>query len=377
MEQLLHIADTADMWKHSAVEEGMSDVETQEMSEARSSNSEDYQEDPEQQGDVECAFDGVWSKASIYNRVLTWHEGPWDAPCAAVTIDVVSATRFHMIYKGENHCAELQGDGQLHWDDGAIWIRHQAKFEGKWNKAGISKNTLTWNEGEEVAICVLSDTTFRMKYVGRIYTAELREDGRLQWDDGDVWFPLASELPPWLFQRRRVGRISAATVRDKTCNRADSQRNPCNIAEQKPCISRPSTRFSEEKLTGDPATVVVSAHGRNTHEEGSAHYEVSTEMNILGADSNATRSQSRARTPMTLTPIDTTVYHGVVKWFRGSYGWLVCDAIAADYPDCDVLAHKSECSFKPRQGDRVCFRLALNAQGNPHAMGIVMESKSH
>merc|ERR1719181_105257 len=44
MDQLLHMTDTANMWKQSAVEEGMSDVETQEMSEARSSNSEDCQE---------------------------------------------------------------------------------------------------------------------------------------------------------------------------------------------------------------------------------------------------------------------------------------------------------------------------------------------
>merc|ERR1712232_666642 len=75
-------------------------------------------------------------------------------------------------------------------------------------------------------------------------------------------------------------------------------------------------------------------------------------------------SMSRGtKAPMACSPINAKVYQGVVTWFRGSYGWLDCEAVAADYPHCHVMIHKNDCrDFKPKFGDRVFFRLALNGQ---------------
>merc|ERR1719392_138896 len=86
-------------------------------------------------------------------------------------------------------------------------------------------------------------------------------------------------------------------------------------------------------------------------------------------------TKARSNTPAPLVPTNTKVYQGTIKWFRGSYGWLVCDAVAADYPDCDVMVHKKDCNFKPALGDQVCFRLALNGYGNPQAVSVKMQSE--
>merc|ERR1739848_243810 len=75
-----------------------------------------------------------------------------------------------------------------------------------------------------------------------------------------------------------------------------------------------------------------------------------------------------------LTPVNTTVYQGVVTWFRGSYGWLSCEAVSAEYTDIDIMVHKNDCSFRPRLGDKVCFRLALNDRRRPQAVRVKMET---
>lgn len=79
---------------------------------------------------------------------------------------------------------------------------------------------------------------------------------------------------------------------------------------------------------------------------------------------------SDTKKPVILEPINHKVYQGVVTWFRGSYGWIVSEAVAIDYPGCDIMVHKNDCNHKLCQGSSVCFRLALNDLGNPQAVKV-------
>jgi hypothetical protein len=72
-------------------------------------------------------------------------------------------------------------------DEQVVDQTFEIQFEGSWNQARISREFLTWNEGEVVHIEALSATTFAMNYVGKSYHAELRSDGKLYWNDGDIW----------------------------------------------------------------------------------------------------------------------------------------------------------------------------------------------
>merc|ERR1712217_730367 len=146
-------------------------------------------------------FGGAWVPASIFGDMLFWNEGE------EVSIEVLSSKKFSMCYVGVTYVAELSDDGTLHWDDGDVWCHRDSvtckkndmqtcdqnlshkdlKFDGVWGPAYLKEGNLTWNEGETVQIDVLSDTQFRMVYVGKTYSAELRSDGKLYWSDGDRW----------------------------------------------------------------------------------------------------------------------------------------------------------------------------------------------
>merc|ERR1711972_540592 len=65
---------------------------------------------------------------------------------------------------------------------------------------------------------------------------------------------------------------------------------------------------------------------------------------------------------------DATWYTGVVKWWRGSWGLLSCEALRASFPEQDIFLHKSDCAAgAPRQWDRMQFRLVIDG-GNPKAV---------
>merc|ERR1712048_1017762 len=59
------------------------------------------------------------------------------------------------------------------------------------------------------------------------------------------------------------------------------------------------------------------------------------------------------------------------KWFRGSFGWVVCRKVAKLFPGKDVMLHKNNCGFKPRLGDTILFQLAENQQGDPQAVNVI------
>jgi cold shock CspA family protein len=94
---------------------------------------------------------------------------------------------------------------EVKWDDDdaeEVQDSNAAGFDGMWGPACINKDVLTWNEGERVPISIRSDRRFFMNYAGKYSLAILGDDGKLHWDDGDVWTRQDTSLhvavyPPW------------------------------------------------------------------------------------------------------------------------------------------------------------------------------------
>lgn len=80
--------------------------------------------------------------------------------------------------------------------------------------------------------------------------------------------------------------------------------------------------------------------------------------------------QSKGHAVVVSEPINKRKYSGRVSWFRGSYGWVRCEKIAATYNGLDAFLHINDCDFKPIQGDEVEFRLAMDDKGNPKAVQV-------
>lgn len=66
-------------------------------------------------------------------------------------------------------------------------------------------------------------------------------------------------------------------------------------------------------------------------------------------------------------------YNGVVKSFRGSFGWVTCPEVAEQYKGRDVFLHKNSVNTEPIVGSKVAFRLTLDAKGNPKAEEAILE----
>eukprot|EP00973_Karenia_brevis_P058336 8122757-Karenia_brevis.AAC.1 len=59
-------------------------------------------------------------------------------------------------------------------------------IDGVWNKATIKGHQLIWESGDTWVISQIPHTKI-LTVKGRLYTAELRADDRLYWNDGDIW----------------------------------------------------------------------------------------------------------------------------------------------------------------------------------------------
>merc|ERR1712232_1283482 len=67
-------------------------------------------------------------------------------------------------------------------------------------------------------------------------------------------------------------------------------------------------------------------------------------------------------------------YHGVVKWWRGSWGWLECRHAPAKWHGRDIFLHKMDCKgVAPGRGDCVSFCLTSDDRGNPKAVEAQVE----
>merc|ERR1712187_1086673 len=118
----------------------------------------------------------------------------------------------------------------------------EARFLGAWGPASISENSLAWNEGESVKIDVVNEKQLSMTYFNRYgsletFFAELRADGRLHWNDGDVW-SRGNVFPSWK-QREQCRDESLACSRRDSVNleeAAVSERQLDQTAEESSAI---------------------------------------------------------------------------------------------------------------------------------------------
>jgi len=88
--------------------------------------------------------------------------------------------------------------------------------------------------------------------------------------------------------------------------------------------------------------------------------------------SSASPSKASFQSPDAVVGDPETRYHGVVKHFRGSFGWIACTEVARKYCGSDVFLHKLDCNTIPRHGDRLSFCLTRDDKGNPKAVKAVI-----
>lgn len=78
---------------------------------------------------------------------------------------------------------------------GAVSSWGQHIFDGTWSRGVINGETMTWNDGTISSLRIdtlkreMSDVTaiIEMIYEGATFKGELRDNGKIHWDDGDVW----------------------------------------------------------------------------------------------------------------------------------------------------------------------------------------------
>lgn len=162
-------SETHDAWSESEIHDAWSD--TQGPLEDQLDDDEDC-----------CGCDGAWAgRGTISSGMLRWQDGP------AVALSVTGAATVEVALGGATYRGELRADGKLHWDDGDVWAR-ESRFDGLWAGRGlIEGDTLTWSDGPAVPLVLTSSTTLELAFDGRTYCGVLQEDGRLHWDDGDIW----------------------------------------------------------------------------------------------------------------------------------------------------------------------------------------------
>jgi hypothetical protein len=63
----------------------------------------------------------------------------------------------------------------------------QATLHGRWTGGSISGNILVWTDGTTATLKILAPKKFTVKAGDQTLDAELEDDGKLHWADGDVW----------------------------------------------------------------------------------------------------------------------------------------------------------------------------------------------
>merc|ERR1712216_335512 len=116
--------------------------------------------------------------------------------------------------------------------------------------------------------------------------------------------------------------------------------------------------------------------GANVSQDG--HGVTESSLGFSGKDSQPAAKQTQGKSNRKAQPPQVeTRYEGVVKWFRGSFGWVDCAAVSQKYEGYDVFLHRVDCdgSRAPKLGDRVSFRLTLDDNGNPKAIEAKMTER--
>merc|ERR1719189_695372 len=321
---------------------------------AEESNTEQSLEFPDDLSPPTCDLqesdlDGDWNRGTICGRTLTWTEGE------AVALKIITSRTLQLTYVGATYKGELHDDGRLHWDDGDVWTRrHESSSptadlqasdcDGEWNRGTIFGRTLTWNEGEAVTLKIITARTLQLTYLGTTYTGELRDDCRLHWDDGDIW------TRPHL---KSTAVVSSGCHRVRAAQPSGQQK----FEEQEQRLVAPASPTAPKvsAIGGELAARVAAKNVHRRIDRDVATESISPRKAVVAAE--AVQAQSAA------VPISQKRYEGIVKYFRGAFGWVVCEEVSAMYQGFDVFLHKRDCDVVPRQSDRVSFRLCLDDQG--------------
>mmetsp|Transcript_16638 Transcript_16638/g.30241 ORF Transcript_16638/g.30241 Transcript_16638/m.30241 type:complete len:303 (-) Transcript_16638:19-927(-) len=76
----------------------------------------------------------------------------------------------------------------------------------------------------------------------------------------------------------------------------------------------------------------------------------------------------------TLTSIENRRYQGLVKSFKGSFGFIACADVAEKHNGRDAFLHRNVVNALPQVGCKISFRLTLDADGNPKAEDATLEA---
>lgn len=309
----------------------------------------------------------------------------------------------------EPACVEEDWDTIIDWAHtkhpqslDASHSRHiDTKFQGVWGPAFIDMDSLIWNEGETVRIDIVSDTHFSMtyrdyQYASRVFLAEVRGDGQLHWSDGDVWSrqrelsqcaSLAPKaLPPWLQKRprRSYGEKPMALVKWEPAV-GDSHELEKDESSERQCLTPEvghairSSPLAASAVAPVGIAVALAPTQQDIHRSGQDRIRSNADRHSC----KATNSSHRVPPSRKLVDDDdddddvaglliksSGPYRGIVKWFRGSYGWIDCSEVNTAHNDFDIFLHVSDCNFKPRQGHEVDFFLTFDDRGNPKAVRV-------
>merc|ERR1719362_2810190 len=303
-------------------------------------------------------FDCDWGCASICNAKLSWKDGE------EVAITVLSCRHFKMTYAGKDCGAWLLEDGKLQWDDGDVWARGPvsfcaAEFDCDWGCASIGNGMLVWKVGEEVAITVISCSHFKMTYAGKDYKAWLLEDGKLQWDDGDVWVRRGKEASESIDRTWKAVNTAEAEVTALDPRAKQHLRFPCDQRHKQNTVPARQTASSQRHGVASASVWRPSELRRHSSQPKDGPVLARSKGPAENVSSYAA-VEPRSKTP----------YEGNIKYFRGSYGWVYSPDVQKEFGGADVFLHINDCGdgFRPRQGDAVTFQLSKDQKGNPKAV---------
>jgi len=134
--------------------------------------------------------------------------------------------------------------------------------------------------------------------------------------------------------------------------------NTAVIAAQAP--QRDAEEHKEQKAQAEDKKV-TSAHETVTNQPASAKKE--------SAAPNQTAS-AKLQPASAKSSVKRRRYKGTVKYFRGSFGWVVCEEIALQYAGADVFIHKLDCDTLPKHGETVTFVLDIDFKGDPKGIEV-------
>jgi len=90
------------------------------------------------------------------------------------------------LFKGKKQAHSLEHDP-------AFCESKEASIEGAWTGGFIDGTNLSWNDGTQATIVIITPKKFTVTVEDEVVSAELEDDGKLHWSDGDVWMKASDD----------------------------------------------------------------------------------------------------------------------------------------------------------------------------------------